>query len=167
MTTTTTSPDWGVLARAMAADGVAEELVYERRWTCERGHEVFPERYKHPADAALRCPISPPPTRAVCGAPVNMARIPRDFTRPEVIFPVAEAWRRRDPDRRHYSMNAACPDSDFVAWAVVQEGFEGSVDGTDDEQMAADATDDPTSLVESLALALLAWAEAQEVPDGE
>ena len=136
MTETTT--DWGVLARALAADGVAEELLFE-----PSGLEVCGNPDCRPCAADVQA------WRA-------SGRVLRDFTCPAVIWPVAEAWRLQAESSRRYLVRSCGYHSSATA----------VVEWAGDEDRIVRAESDPASVDEGLALALLAWAEAQEVRDG-
>lgn len=134
--------DWMGLARALAADGVAAELLYE-----PIGLEVCGD-----------------PDCKSCAANVQARRASgralRDFAAPGVIVPVAEAWRVLRPGR-WYTLTSQEGISDaaaFPAYGLVWEGR---------RRWTGNAAHDPASVAEALARALLAWAEAQEVRDGE
>lgn len=140
MTETTT--DWGVLARALAADGVAEELLFE-----PSGLEVCGNPDCRPCAADVQA------WRA-------SGRVLRDFRDPAVIFPVAEVWRalRRGRWYTLTSQEGVSDSAAFPAYGLARQ---------EARRWTGHATDDPANVAEALARALLAWAEAQEVRDGE
>ena len=140
MTETTT--DWGVLARALLADGVDEGLLFE-----PSGLEVCGN-----------------PNCRPCAADVQAWRASgrelRDFRDPAVIFPVADAWRALRPGR-WYTLTSYERTSTLATFPAYGLAWQRN------RHWKAYATQDPTSVAEALARALLAWAEAQEVRDGE
>lgn len=138
MTETTT--DWGVLARALAADGVDEGLLYAKV-------------ADHPAHVHYT-----PEGNHWCQG--KSLRTLRDFTYPGFIFPVAEVWRalRRGRWYTLTSQEGVSDSAAFPAYGLARQ---------EARRWTGYATDDPANVAEALARALLAWAEAQEVRDGE
>lgn len=142
---TETTPDWGVLAAALVADGQRVRDVYEEVTTygCAEHGSVTEENVI--VDSGLRCPV--------CGRQLDLhdGRQPHNLPDLAIIVPRAEAWRQRDEARRSYRMRSI--GVGVAAHAAVNDAG---------HSYEAKAVDDPASVAEALARALLAWAEAQE-----
>lgn len=142
--TETTAPDWGVLAAALAAEGESLRAAYNRRTECT----------EHPTSTSHRRVFLGMSGRLVCAeceAPAREVIDPVDFTDPAIIFRLAEAWRERKAAWRSYRVRSI--GVGVAAHAAVNDAG---------HSYEAKAVDDPTSVAEALARALLARAETQE-----
>lgn len=153
------APDWGVLARALAAEGEDAARLYEATayFGCAEHGPLAAGTILEAGMTGPQCPR--------CLGPLAIARgrRPVRFDDPEVIFPLAEAWRRRDVNARSYTMRSASGDpASAQCWAPAPPDASGNYTSYE-----RGAWDDPASLAEALARALLAWAEDEEVRDGE